>query len=207
MIPRPVVSRRSKVFAWVSGLLAPKATPDGNDEGKTHIASSPPIAHPDPPRWYTFGGRLGSHGSGWTLRDTTTRTRWLRQAVRGGVPRGQRRWAMAAQRRCRRFMGLALTSGPLLVAGVVLASPAQADAASYLNDVHHVGIHDFDGGDAALLQVGRELCGEIWYGDSPGELAAMAKKRSDTVRGADGLTPQQANELVYYVKADLCPNF
>jgi hypothetical protein len=41
---------------------------------------------------------------------------------------------MAAQRRCRRFMGLALTSGPLLVAGVVGASPAQADAASYLSN-------------------------------------------------------------------------
>jgi Protein of unknown function (DUF732) len=114
---------------------------------------------------------------------------------------------MAAQGRCRRFVGLALTSGPLLVAGVVWASPAQADAASYLNAMHHVGVHDFDGGDAGLLQVGRELCAEIWYGDSPAELAAMAKKRSDTVRGADGLTPQQANSLIYYAKADLCPNY
>jgi Protein of unknown function (DUF732) len=114
---------------------------------------------------------------------------------------------MAAQRRCRRFMGLALTSGPLLVAGVVWASPAQADAASYLNDTHNVGIQDFDGGDAALLQVGQKLCNEIWDGDPPAELAEMALQRSDTVRGADGLTPQQANELVYYVKADLCPHF
>ena len=114
---------------------------------------------------------------------------------------------MTARRRCRRFMGLALTSGPLLVAGVVWASPAQADAASYLSDMHNVGIQDFDGGDAALLQVGQNLCNEIWDGDSPAELAAMALQRSDTVRGADGLTPQQADELVYYVKADLCPNF
>ena len=104
-------------------------------------------------------------------------------------------------------MGLVLTSGPLLVAGVVWASPAQADAASYLNDMHNVGIQDFDGGNAALLQVGHELCVEIWVGDSPGELAATALKRSDTVRGADGINPQQANELVYYAKADLCPNF
>jgi hypothetical protein len=114
---------------------------------------------------------------------------------------------MALQRRCRRFMGLALISGPLLVAGVVWASPAQADAGSYLNGTHHVGIQDFDGGDTALLQVGHEMCNEIWDGDPPGELAAMALKRSDTVRRADGLTPQQANELVYYAKADLCPNF
>jgi hypothetical protein len=68
-------------------------------------------------------------------------------------------------------MGLALTSGPLLVAGVVWASPAQADAASYLNDMHNVGIQDFDGGDAALLQVGHKLCNEIWDGDPPAELA------------------------------------
>ena len=114
---------------------------------------------------------------------------------------------MALQRRCLRFMGLALISGPLLVAGIIWASPAQADAASYLNDTHNVGIQDFDGGDAALLQVGHELCNEMWVGDSPGELAAMALKRSDTVRSADGMTPTQADELVYYAKADLCPNF
>jgi hypothetical protein len=42
------------------------------------------MIRPDPPRWiwYTFGGRLGPRYSGWVLRDTTGRTRWLRQAVR-----------------------------------------------------------------------------------------------------------------------------
>ena len=182
----------------------------------THTAPSPPIAHPDPARWlwYTFGGRLGSRYSGWVLRDTTTRTRWLRQAVRGGVPRAQSRRAIAAQRRCRRFIGLALTTGPLLVTGIVWASPAQADAASYLNDMHNylndmhnVGIRDFDGGDAALLQVGQNLCNAIWDGDTPAGLAAITLKRSDTVRGAHGITPQQADQIVYYAKADLCPNF
>jgi Protein of unknown function (DUF732)/Family of unknown function (DUF5313) len=174
----------------------------------THIPPSPSIAHPDPARWlwHTFGGRLGSRYCGWVLRDTTTRTRWLREAVRGGVPCGQSRRAMAAQRRYRRFMGLALTSGPLLVAGVVWASPAQADAASFLNDMHNVGIHDV-GGDAALLQVGQKLCDETWDGYPPAELAAMALHRSDTIRRAHGLTPQQANEFVYYAKADLCPNY
>jgi hypothetical protein len=103
-------------------------------------------------------------------------------------------------------MGLVLTSGPLLVAGVVWASPAQADAGSYINDTHNVGIHDFDG-DAALLQVGQKLCDETWDGYSPDELAAMALQRSDTIRGAHGLTPSQANELVYYAKADLCPDY
>jgi Protein of unknown function (DUF732) len=114
--------------------------------------------------------------------------------------------AMVAQRRYRRFVGLALTSGPLLVAGVVWASPAQADAASYLNDLHNVGIHDV-GGDAALLQMGQKMCDETWYGYPPDGLAAMALRRSDTIQGAHGLTPQQANEFVYYAKADLCPNY
>jgi hypothetical protein len=81
------------------------------------------------------------------------------------------------------------------------------NSSSYLDDMHNVGIQDFDGGDAALLQVGHKLCNEIWDGDPPAELAAIALQRSDTVRGAHGLTPQQPNERVYYAKADLCPNF
>ena len=50
-----------------------------------HTALS--IARPDPAHWiwYTFGGRLGPLYCGWVLRDTTVRTRWLRQAVRGTV--------------------------------------------------------------------------------------------------------------------------
>lgn len=40
------------------------------DEGMTHTAPSPSIAHPDPARWpwYTFGGRLGSRYSGWVRK-------------------------------------------------------------------------------------------------------------------------------------------
>lgn len=45
------------------------------------------MIRPDPPRWlwYTFGGTLGPRYAEWVLRDTTNRTRWLRQAVRGTV--------------------------------------------------------------------------------------------------------------------------
>ena len=51
----------------------------------THTQSS--IPRPDPVRWlwYTFGGKLGPNYRDWVLRDTTTRTRWLRQIVRGTV--------------------------------------------------------------------------------------------------------------------------
>jgi hypothetical protein len=57
------------------------------------------------------------------------------------------------------------------------------------------------------LQVGHKLCVDTWYGYPPDELAAAVLQISDTARGADGLTPQQADELVYYAKADLCPNY
>ena len=63
---------------------------------------------------------------------------------------------MAAQRRYGRFMGLAMISSPLLVAAATWASPAQADAASYLNDLHKARIHDVDGGDPALMQVAQK---------------------------------------------------
>ena len=102
---------------------------------------------------------------------------------------------MTAQRRCRRFMGLALTSGPLLVAGVVWASPAQADAASYLNDMHNVGIQDFDGGDAAMLHAGQVFCGEIWDGYPPAELAAMALQTLRHRPGRSWAHPQTGRSI------------
>ena len=53
----------------------------------TNTAPSSPIVRPDPVRWlwYVFGGTLGPRYHGWVLRDNTIRTRWLRQAVRGGM--------------------------------------------------------------------------------------------------------------------------
>lgn len=104
-----------------------------------------------------------------------------------------------------RFTGLAAIIGPLLIAGIAWAAPAQADATSYLNHLHNVGIHDVEGGDAALLQVGQKLCNQITYGASPTELVGIALQRSDAALGANGLTPDQANELVGYAIVDLCP--
>jgi hypothetical protein len=118
---------------------------------------------------------------------------------------------MTAQTRKGRFvgrcMGLAMAGGSLLVASVAWAGPAQADAASYLRDLHSVGIHDVDGGDPALLQVGQKLCTQISYGVSPATLKTMALQRSDASLGGGGLTADQANELVNYAVADLCPNY
>ena len=113
---------------------------------------------------------------------------------------------MAAHGRYGRFMGLAAITGPLLVAGLVSAGPARADATSYLNDLHNAGIQDVNGGDAALLQVGQKLCVQLGYGASPQQLDVLALQTSDADLGALGLTPQQANDLVGYAQVDLCPN-
>ena len=112
---------------------------------------------------------------------------------------------MAAPRRYGRFVGTALAGGPLLVAGVICASPAPADEASYLNDLHNSGIHDFNGGDPALLQVGYKICQQLSYGAPPEQLVALALQRSDGKEGPNGLTPAQANNLIAYTAQDLCP--
>ena len=113
---------------------------------------------------------------------------------------------MAAQRRYGRFIGIALISGPLLVAGAVWASPAQADAASYLNDLHKAGIRDVDG-DSALLTAGQNVCTEVSWGAPTDQLKGLALQRSDTRLGAGGLTPQLATDLVNDAIADLCPKY
>jgi hypothetical protein len=112
---------------------------------------------------------------------------------------------MAAQRRSGRFVSLAAITGPLVVAGVIWAGPAQADAISFLNDMHSAGIQDFGGGDAALLLAGQRICQQISYGAPPAQLQGLALQRSDTDLGPNGLTPQQADLLVNYAIADLCP--
>lgn len=114
---------------------------------------------------------------------------------------------MKAQTRKSRLVGWAAMGGPLLVAGIAFASLARADAASYLRDLHNAGIHDVDGGDPALLQVGQKLCSQVSYGVAPATLKIMALQRSDASLGPDGLTPAQANELVNYAIADLCPEY
>jgi hypothetical protein len=112
---------------------------------------------------------------------------------------------MAARMRYGRFVGAALVGGPLLIAGVVWASPARADWVAYLNDLHNAGIQDFGGGDAALLQTGLKLCNQLAYGATPGQLQALALQRSDADQGPNGLNPQQAAAVVSYAQADLCP--
>jgi uncharacterized protein DUF732 len=112
---------------------------------------------------------------------------------------------MAARRIYGRFMGAALASGPLLLAGVVWATPARADQASFLNDLHNAGIHAVNGGDDALLQMGGDLCYQLSWGASPQQLEGLAIQRSDADQGTGGINGRQAADVVIFALRDLCP--
>lgn len=101
-------------------------------------------------------------------------------------------------------LGLVLLSAPLL-AGVIWASPAAADANSFIRDMHRDGIHAVSGGDASLLQAGLNLCQQLSWGAPPSQLEGLALQRSDDRQGAGGLTPQQAEDVVDLAWRDLCP--
>lgn len=111
---------------------------------------------------------------------------------------------MRAQSRYGHPIGLALLGGPL-VAGVVWASPAAADAASFVSDMHKDGIHAVSGGDAALLQAGLDLCQQLSWEAPPSQLEGLALQRSDGRQGGSGLTPEQADDVVKAAVRDLCP--
>jgi len=102
------------------------------------------------------------------------------------------------------FIGLALVGGPI-VAGVVWAGPATADAAGFVSDMHKDGIHAVSGGDAALLQAGLDLCQQLSWGAPPSQLEGLALQRSDGRQGGSGLTPEQADDVVEAAVRDLCP--
>ena len=103
---------------------------------------------------------------------------------------------MAAQRLSGRFIRAALVGGPLLIAGVVCASPAHADDASYLTHLHNIGL---DYGDAAMLRDGRVICQQVSWGAPPSEMQSL------TLTQNHGLSPRQADAIVDYALADLCP--
>jgi hypothetical protein len=104
---------------------------------------------------------------------------------------------MAAQRLSGRFIPPALVCSPLLIAGVVCASPAHADEASYLTHLHNIGI---DFGDPALVHEGRIICEEVGSGASPRVMQSLILTDNQ-----HQLTPRQADALVDYALVDLCP--
>lgn len=113
---------------------------------------------------------------------------------------------MAARRLYCRFVGAALTTGPLLISGIIGAGPARADQAAFLNDLHNAGIHAVDGDDEALLQMGADLCQQLSWGASPQQLEVLALQRSDADQGSGGINGRQAADVVIFALRDLCPN-
>jgi len=113
---------------------------------------------------------------------------------------------MAGRRLCGRFMSTVLVGGPLLVAGVMWAGPAQADASTFVNDLHKAGIRAVSGGDAALVQMGLSVCQQLSWGAPPSQIEGLAVQRSDSRQGANGITPQQADVVVEAALRDLCPD-
>jgi hypothetical protein len=112
---------------------------------------------------------------------------------------------MAAQKLSGKFIRAAFVGGPLLIAGVVCAGPARADEASYLKNLHNIGIQDLDGGDAMLVQTGWKLCQQMTWGATPGQLQSLALQQSAMDLGPRGLSPRQADALIDYALVDLCP--
>lgn len=106
----------------------------------------------------------------------------------------------------RRLVNAALVGGPLLVAGLMWASPAQADATTFVNDLHKNGIGAVSGGDEALVQMGLAVCQQLSWGAPPSQLEGLALQRSDSRQGPRGLTPQEADDVVIDAVRDLCPN-
>lgn len=112
---------------------------------------------------------------------------------------------MATQHFCRRSISAMLVGGAVLAA-VTWATPARADAATFLKDLHNARIYAVTGGDPALLQMGADICQQLSWGAPPNQLQQLAVQRSDSRQGAGGITPQQADDIVGYAARDLCPN-
>ncbi|WP_406815655.1 DUF732 domain-containing protein [Mycobacterium sp. M23085] len=93
----------------------------------------------------------------------------------------------------------------LLVPEVIYAGPAYADVNSYLNDLHKDGIRDVDGGDATLVQVGQEVCQQVWAGVDVSQLKETVLQTSDRRLGRGGLNSRQASDFVDDAVNDLCP--
>jgi hypothetical protein len=108
---------------------------------------------------------------------------------------------MAAERLSGKFIRAVFVGGPLLIAGVVCASPAHADVASYLTHLHNIGVQGLDGGDATLVQDGRIICQQLTLGAPPQQMQSVTLTQNQVY----GLSPLQADAIVDYALVDLCP--
>ncbi|WP_158263282.1 DUF732 domain-containing protein [Mycobacterium sp. ITM-2016-00316] len=100
-----------------------------------------------------------------------------------------------------------LPAAVAVVAALLHSPPAYADDAGFLARLEKVGIEN-EGGEAALLDVGREICRDLFNGEAGEDLAAelfytSAYGQDDEPRYALSLT--LARWFVVYAITELCP--
>ena len=106
----------------------------------------------------------------------------------------------------RRAASARSSPGDRLFAQLIHRGPAQADATTFVNDLRKNGIHAVSGGDAALVQMGVNVCQQPSWGAPPSQLEGLALQRSDSRQGAGGITSQQADDVLIDAVRDLRPN-
>jgi hypothetical protein len=90
------------------------------------------------------------------------------------------------------------------IASLAFAAPAHADETSFINDLHNIGLV-YDGGEPAMLNMGHKICDALRDGLSPSELASRILYNSDENQGDDAIGSEEADQVVTYAVADLCP--
>jgi hypothetical protein len=90
--------------------------------------------------------------------------------------------------------------GSVFVAHLLLAAPAQANVATYLDALRNAGIHR---GDTEALEMGSEVCALRALGVRPERVQDQAVNNSRSYP-ANGLTPEEAAQIVAIATAELC---
>jgi hypothetical protein len=92
----------------------------------------------------------------------------------------------------------------VVVASLAFAAPAHADETTFLKDLHNIGLVN-DGGEPAMLSMGHKICEALREGLSPPELDSRILYNSDENQCDDAIGSENADQVVTYAVADLCP--
>jgi hypothetical protein len=90
--------------------------------------------------------------------------------------------------------------GTMFVAQLLLAVPAQANVATYLEALRSAGIHR---GDSEALEMGSEVCALRALGVRPERVQDQAVNNSRSYP-ANGLTLEEAAQIVAIATVELC---
>jgi Protein of unknown function (DUF732) len=124
----------------------------------------------------------------------------------------------------RRVIGTLSVALGVLLTGAVIATPVAHTCCggpnppppvggdAFVNDVKSDGITTKDGSDQAVMNMGSQICGEVYNGATSTiiaiEIAHDNLYNKNTFRWVDDLNPvtwQQATDMVRYAYNDMCP--